>query len=125
VVQYHRLILLIIMGANKMVSVEQLDSYLELYDVLDKRVYDVWEKYMSGLFYTQYGHTPDSIRQRIDHWEIYSNTVDVYWSDSWRYGGYDSGRTCIPIHFLTDESALNDFIIKCKADKDAKTKTFR
>ena len=83
-------------------------KYLETKEILENRadeIYEMWSDY----FNSGYGH--------VDKLEFNNNSVDIYWEDSWRYGGHDEGRLNIPMNvFYGDwEKWIND---KIEEDKN-------
>ena len=56
-----------------------------------------------------------------NRWDVENpQTVSCKWEDSWSYGGYDDGEIYVPIVFIYDEQALDQYVQKCTEDRLSK-----
>lgn len=95
----------------------KLDQLEEIKSELEEIIYGIWSEAID----TKYIHDVGS----IDDWDYSNDKIFVNWSDSWQYGGHDSGSESFPIELMwTDYKAFfkEQQEIRLKKAKQSKDK---
>jgi len=88
-----------------------LNAYKLMSQELEDRIGEIFKKYADAYYIGRTGYgTPSDKVVGCDYWHWDEDGVVVFWSEHWAYGGYDSGDFFVPIKYLLDNDALNEYV---------------
>ena len=97
-------------------QVKRMQELSDMYYSLRKEISQFIETYIKAIFPGQICVESPNLSY---NWRVEEDVLEVEWSDYWAYGGEDSGSFDIPIHFLYDEKAFEEYQEQQEARRQA------
>jgi hypothetical protein len=92
------------------ITIELLEQLEREMSAIRDRCDEIFNDYANAYYLWKSGYGMPQDSGSIDSISLEDGDVVCRWSDSWSYGGYDSGTVYIPYGYILDDDLLQDYI---------------